>query len=250
MEASLGLSSEEIELTEEAISKIPKVDTVVEKALKDFEKIAAVDEIKSNFSKALETLEHLASEVYFNEEKSAFNSLIGKWLFLNRDKLKNDEDAKKALFSFAKIVRFFEFRTGQMRKARAGRTFEKIVEYSLKKIGISCEKPYGQGREILKRIDIVIPSQSLALEKPDQAFFLSCKRTLRERWKQTIPERKPSWRVFLLTLDDDLSEEKAKEIDQLGIIAYVKDELKSMEYLKNKGWIRKLTDLPKDLGLK
>lgn len=114
---------------------------------------------------------------------------------------------------------------------------------------MSCEKPKGrEPRKVLKRIDGVVPNQETALSTPDKAFFLSCKRTLRERWKQTIPERKPAWRVFLLTIDDELSEDKAKEIDQLGIIAYVKDELKDQSHLRDKDWIRKLSDLPRDLG--
>jgi len=78
-------------------------------------------------------------------------------------------------------------------------------------------------------------------------MFLSVKRTLRERWKQAIPERKPGWRVFLITIDEELSIGKADEINSLGMILYVRDELACKASLENKPWIRRLSDLPKDI---
>jgi len=44
-----------------------------------------------------------------------------------------------------------------------------------------------------------------------------------------------------------LPEGKAREIDELGMIVYVRDELKGKDYLTKKPWVRKLSDLPKDL---
>lgn len=146
------------------------------------------------------------------------------------------------------MVKKVEFDSSQTRKARGGKTFEYIIEYLLKSIGILCEKPSGKAGKLLKRIDLVIPNQDIAMKRPDEAYFLSCKRTLRERWKQTIPERKPSWRVFLLTMDENLPENKAMEIDTLGMIVYVRDELKERSHLQKKEWVRKLSDLPRDIG--
>lgn len=33
-----------------------------------------------------------------------------------------------------------------------------------------------------------------------------------------------------------------------GMIVYVRDELKNEDYLAQKPWVRRLSDLPKDLG--
>ena len=41
--------------------------------------------------------------------------------------------------------------------------------------------------------------------------------------------------------------EKADEINSLGMIVYVTDELKDKSSLMPKTWIRKLSDLPKDI---
>jgi hypothetical protein len=64
----------------------------------------------------------------------------------------------------------------------------------------------------------------------------------------TIPEREPSWPVYLVIIDDSLPEDKADEIHQLGMIAYVRDELKDERHLSTRSWIRPLSTLPKDLA--
>jgi hypothetical protein len=110
------------------------------------------------------------------------------------------------------------------------------------------EIPTGEYRERLRRIDIVIPNSVEALENPDKAVFITCKRTLRERWRQEVPAVGPNQRVYLLTLDEELSQEKANEIRNLGLIVYVRDDLKQSRF-SSKSWVRKLSDLPKDISL-
>ena len=211
--------------------------------------------IKSHFSECATALESSAFNVYLKNQEDIFHSVIEEWVIQNADFLNSlykkfpiPQDYSKELCKyFYPIVQKLEFDFSQTRKARGGKTFEHIVEYLLKETGISCERPLGDARRVLKRIDLVVPSQDVALRLPDKAYFLSCKRTLRERWKQTIPERKPSWRVFLLTVDDSLPGNKAREIDALGMIVYVKDELKEQNHLKKSDWVRKLSDLPRDI---
>ncbi len=53
--------------------------------------------------------------------------------------------------------------------------------------------------------------------------------------------------MYLITLDDKISENKAMDIKKKKLIAYVRDELKKQSHLRNKDWIRKLSDLPRDL---
>jgi len=50
--------------------------------------------------------------------------------------------------------------------------------------------------------------------------------------------------MFLLALDDNHSEDKANEFDKNGPVVYVKVEVKTKQYLSEKMWIRKLSDLP------
>ncbi len=114
-------------------------------------------------------------------------------------------------------------------------------------IGIKGETPQGKTREKLRRIDIVVPSIEVALTTPDRAIFLTCKRTLRERWKQEVPQARLNQRIYLITIDNELSESKAYEINEKGLIAFIPDELKQIKHFEKMAWIRRLSDLPMEL---
>lgn len=242
-----------------AKARMPKLQKILNLAVDTIQKenpeLLKPNYIKQHFSECAVTLERRAFNIYLRNEESLFLSIIDEWVSQNAVLLKelNKKFPDTTNFSteickhFYPVVQKMEFDSSQTRKARGGKTFEHIIKYLLKSIGISSESPSKDARKILKRIDLVIPDQDTAIKRPDKAYFLSCKRTLRERWKQTIPERKASWRVFLLTLDENLPENKAMEIDALGMIVYVRDELKERTHLQKKEWVRKLSELPQDI---
>lgn len=252
------LTAKEEKIIYIAKGKLPKLQEILKSAIASIQEeepnLLNTEYIKQNFSECAISLENKALNIYLKNEENLFLSIIEEWVSQNAALLNDLYDKFPAPSDFSKevckhfyhMVKEMEFLASQIRKARGGKTFEYIIEYLLKSIGIPCEKPSGEKRKVLKRIDLVIPNQEIALSRPDKAYFLSCKRTLRERWKQTIPERKPSWRVFLITIDDSLSENKADEINDLGMIVYVRDELKVKAHLQKKEWVRKLSDLPKD----
>ena len=113
--------------------------------------------------------------------------------------------------------------------------------------GVPCEEPHKETKKILKRIDLVSPDAETARLTPDKSIFIAIKRTLRERWKQVVPEHMKGARLYLVTINGKLPEDKAKEIRETGMVVYVRDELKEKPHLKNKPWVRKLSDLPKDI---
>jgi len=94
--------------------------------------------------------------------------------------------------------------------------------------------PHKETRNVLKRIDLVSPDAETARSMPDKAIFIATKRTLRERWKQTVLEHMKGARLYLVTINGDLTEKKAKEINQTGMIVYVPSELKEKPYLRDK----------------
>lgn len=255
------LTVREEKIIYQAKAQVPALQDILELAIKKIEResphITKANYIKKHFSKCASILEQTAFSIYLKFEEKMFITAIDNWVSQNKDileklsqKISNPHDfAREVCKRFYPIVQKMEFGSSQKRKARGGKTFEHIIEYLLLKIGIECQCPEKKARKVLKRVDLVVPNQEIAMTRPDQAYFLSCKRTLRERWKQTIPERKPSWRVFLLTMDDSLPEEKANEINALGMIIYLRDELKEEIHLKNKSWVRKLSELPADLGI-
>ena len=253
------LNTKEEKIIYAAKARMPNLQKILNSAIDSVQNetpnMLKPEYIKQHFSECVIVLERKAFNIYLKNEEDLFLSIIEEWVSqneelieeINRKSLPPTDFTKEVCKYFYPMVQRMEFDSSQTRKSRGGKSFEHIIEYLLKTIDVPCQKPSKEARKILKRVDLVVPDQKTAIKRPDNAFFLSCKRTLRERWKQAIPERKPSWRVFLLTIDENLPEDKAIEIDALGMIVYVKDELKDKSHLQKKEWVRRLSELPKDI---
>ncbi len=231
-----------------SLETIPDVDTIVDVAIERLRKtkVLTPEKVESNFSAALATLEKTAHKVYQEYEDKALEKLKEHCL----EKLGSKATIKQALDYAFPLVKEFEFRAGQARKTRGGHTFEKAVPLLLQKMLIRCEKPTGEdAKSTFRQIDLIAPSVQVAKEKPEQAIYISAKRTLRERWKQVVDEKMLVY-VYLVTNTTDkkdLTESKCKSIISHNIILYVPDEMKNLDYLKNEQHVRTLNDLPKDL---
>ncbi|MEM2990381.1 MAG: type II restriction endonuclease, partial [Halobacteria archaeon] len=213
-------------------------------------------------------LETKAFEIFKRYEREAFERLISSWFKENKrriemeieEALRKSRETNIKPIEFLKdliqeiveetypIMQYFEKSMGNMRKARGGRTFELIVRYLLEKLEIPCERPItAQDRKQFKNVDLLVPDLKTARTKPEQSIFISEKRTLRERWKQSVPEMKLGY-VYLLTIDGNIPASKAEDMKSEHLIVYVRDELKELEHLKDLDNVRRLSDLPKDLA--
>ena len=242
-----------------AKKEIPSVDHIFDEALSRL----SLDKpfVKNNFGKALILVDEKATKIYRSYERKALEKLAVLWLGLQKEEVRRRlrivldqegwerflKEAKEVFVEFGILVQELEKDLGNMRKARGGTTFEKMVLKLLGIIGIKAERPGRKAKERLGRIDIVIPSVEVASETPDRAIFLTCKRTLRERWKQEVPQARLNQRIYLLTIDDNLSESKAEEINEKEFIAFVRDDIVEKQAFQKMPWIRRLSDLPKEL---
>ncbi|MCX7845806.1 MAG: type II restriction endonuclease, partial [Dictyoglomaceae bacterium] len=241
-----------------AKKEIPLVDKIIDQTLEDLK--LKKDVIFNKFGDILILIDDKATEIYIYYEKKALYKLAEEWIKIQKEDIKRElenilsqknwenfiKEASKVFTEFGILVQKFEKDLGNMRKARGGITFQKTVLKLLNFIGIKGEIPYGKEGESLGRVDIVIPSSEIALKFPDKAVFLTCKRTLRERWKQETPLLKYSKKIFLVTIDENISEKKAYEINKLGFIAFIKDDIKTDKF-SSLEWIRSLNDLPKEI---
>jgi hypothetical protein len=240
-------------IVDTALWTIPAPDEILKETIKNLN--LQPKEVTENFGKYALKLEETAFGRYLEYEEKALEKLVGLWVKENLkyiNKLVEEKGVEKGiteiLQKIAPFIKKFEFRAGNMRKARGGMTFQKSLKYLLELVGVPCEEPHGEMRKILKRIDLVSPNADVAKRRPDKAVFLATKRTLAERWKQVVSEHRKGARLYLITVDDDISSEKADEIGNAGIVVYIKDKVKDHPHLKDKDWIRKLSDLPKDMG--
>ncbi len=214
--------------------------------------------VRKNFCETLLFLNSEALEVYLSFERRAIERLASEWIrtqspeirkkFMELHRIVEWEsfliEASRLFSEFGFYVQKLEKDLGNMRKARGGTTFQEYVLKMLNYISISAVRNNAKG---LGRIDIIIPSIEVAMRQPDRAIFLTCKRTLRERWKQEVPSGRMNMRYYLITIDEKISEAKAREINEKGLIAFVPDTIKN-NTLVDLPWIRALSDLPNELG--
>ena len=145
----------------------------------------------------------------------------------------------------------FERRVGQKRKGRAGRGVEGITSIILNYFGIKAThapEHFTTGLEIDKWIKT----------KDGWTIGISCKRTLRERWKQAYTtdmdllnrhKIRELWHV--LTYDKDLSDDKITEIGSHRAILYIPNDSprlkKALKHPGMKNYVRPMTCFIDDL---
>jgi len=145
----------------------------------------------------------------------------------------------------------FERRVGQKRKGRAGRGLESVTSFILdfyKVKSSPAPEHFTTGLEIDRWVK----------NKEGWYIGISCKRTLRERWKQTYTtdldllnrhKIKALWHV--LTFDRDLSDDKLTEMGSHRAILYLPDDSPRYQSAKTHpgmaDYVRPLTVFIKDL---
>lgn len=156
------------------------------------------------------------------------------------------------------FVQEFERRAGQKRKSRAGGSLEDVASFLFNYYGFkSHEKPDHF------QTDIEVDKWFRCTD--GWSIGISCKRTLRERWKQVSSadgnalsryKIKEIW--HLLTYDRDLSDDKITMLGQQRQVFYLMDDspryLSAKEHIGMRDYVRPLStlidDIAKEQGIK
>ena len=145
------------------------------------------------------------------------------------------------------FVQEFERRLGQKRKARGGNSLETIVTFLFDYYNFpSTEVPthFDQDLEVDKWFKC----------KDGWTIGISCKRTLRERWKQvsqadrgTLSHFKIKELWHVITYDKDLSDDKIVRLGEQGQIFYLMDNSdtykRCSQHIGMKNYVRPLSQL-------
>ena len=206
--------------------------------------------IREKFSAVTELFFQYAYEIYLAYENTVIERLTKDALGrIDKDTLRKPEVAV-LLKDIVRDAITTEKSLKQSRYARAGTTFEIIVQTLLKEIGIQSERVKKEDKKSgLRRIDLVIPDIKTAIESPDNAHFLSLKTSLKDRWKLVGEDQRQGQRTHLATLlqREKLTAGVAQKIMDRGIFIYIPDQVKD-ECFPNNPLVRKISDLPSRLG--
>ena len=165
------------------------------------------------------------------------------------NKLKlNNEDNDIILTAF---VQEFERRVGQKRKSRAGGSLEDVTAFILKYYGIkSASKP--------EHFQADMEVDNWIKTKDGWLIGISCKRTLRERWKQVstgnvnlLSKFKIKYIYHVITFDQDLSDEKLALLGGQRQIFYLPDESEKFKKVSKqiglKNYVRPMSKFIEDI---
>jgi len=149
------------------------------------------------------------------------------------------------------FVQEFERRLGQKRKARAGGSLEDVTSFIFDYFRLNTTN-----RPDHFQADIEIDKWIKCKDR--WIIGISCKRTLRERWKQVSSANRDLLNRFriksiwhLITYDEDLSDEKLTLLGSMGHIFYLRDDsrkyLNAVSHIGMKDYVRPMSLVVNDI---
>ncbi|WP_151193830.1 type II restriction endonuclease [Cysteiniphilum sp. JM-1] len=129
----------------------------------------------------------------------------------------------------------------QSRRSRAGKVFEGIIYFLYEYFGFSYDSQASIGKKAFsslglgKVVDSILPSTKAFQEFRNKTIVGSMKTTLRERWQEVVEEisRSNLPNIYLLTVDDDISTSKAKQMAEHNIVLVVRSDVKTIKHLND-----------------
>jgi len=149
-------------------------------------------------------------------------------LLSNKNIPENEKDIVLTAFT-----QEFERRAAQKRKSRAGGSLEDVTNFIFDYFNIKCaEKP--------EHFQTDIEVDNWIKTKDGWLIGISCKRTIRERWKQvssadasTLSKFKIKHIYHIVTYDDDLSDDKLTLLGSQRHIFFLPDNSRRLQYASN-----------------
>lgn len=202
---------------------------------------------KQEVSKSIQVLRELVWQAYLSDEVQ-FNAYLMKDLYTKLDTPKEmldtliktnivlentkelEEAIRKTCGEYAGRVFPYIYRLSlsntQSRRSRSGATFEYIIYYLYDVLGYEYDSQKKVGRKLFdtmglgKKVDSIMPSIEAYAQRRNKTIIGTMKTSLRERWQEVAEEieRTKIPEIHLLTVDEDISFNKAKEMAQHNIV--------------------------------
>lgn len=123
----------------------------------------------------------------------------------------------------------------QSRRSRAGKTFEQVIYKLYRTFGYSFTSQSEIGKDtfkakgLSKMVDSLLPGIEEFEKRRDKVIIGTMKTTLRERWQEVVEEinRTGLPSIYLLTMDDDISESKATQMRQHNVVLVIPKAVKA-----------------------
>lgn len=210
-----------------------------------FEKLGLTSQsIEYFFKNASYIMEQLRENSWneFQAKEHEFTSKMLSALYTTRDveNMTSSEAIAWFVEKFPMHIYNLNLSNTQSRRSRAGKEFEAIIELILIGADIPMDSQGNIGKKFFldkglgKLVDIVSPSSSEYVINKRNTVLISAKTTLRERW-QEVPEemgRTGAREMFLVTLDNTISQEVIETLNDANIQVVTTYSIKEANYKK------------------
>ncbi|GJM41507.1 MAG: hypothetical protein DHS20C20_17890 [Ardenticatenaceae bacterium] len=188
-----------------------------------------LEKIKANASTIVASVQSRAYEIYLSYEASASAAALKQAISAQLPPGATSNDLFEYMAeNFAIFDKFFLSLT-QSRKPRAGSAFEDVVSALLQSLGY----PFTPQPELAEsRPDYVLPSIEYYNSYAADCIIFTCKRTLRERWRQVVTEGGTGQSFFLGTIDEKLTSDELSKMKDRRVIVVVPKEVEETKYAK------------------
>ncbi len=208
---------------------------------------ASLDQLgEKGLSTVINIWDDLGTNGCLNAERIA---VVREFCRLRRDISEMPEEEVNLILTA--FVQEFERRLGQKRKGRAGTSLEDVTSFIFNYYGIKASDAPNHFQA-----DIEVDKWVKCTD--GWLIGISCKRTLRERWKQVSSadrmvlsrfKIKELWHV--ITFDEDLSDDKIVTLGEQGHIFYLRNESRifsnALVHIGMKNYVRPMTQFIRDL---
>ena len=201
------------------------------------------DFFESSASKVVEEMRNACWNEFVSEEKVFTSDMLRE--LIDEDKIKNlsPVDAVSSFVTdYPEHIYDLSLSNTQSRRSRAGKEFEAIIELILIGADIPLDSQGNIGKKLFtdkglgKLVDVVSPGVMEYLIDKNDTVLISAKTTLRERW-QEVPEevsRTGANSMYLITLDDSVSQNVLDELYEANVILTTIESVKEKSYKDNK----------------
>jgi EcoRII C terminal len=182
--------------------------------------------IKDNFSDLVSELQIAAYGHYLEAEREICGAVLADYVKSGMIDNSADDALASLQKSFFILDRFFLSLT-QSRRQRAGASFEVVVQTLFRALGY----PYTSQPELSgSRPDFVLPSVDHYSVFATDCIIFTCKRTLRERWRQVVTEGLTGQAFYLATIDEGISTPELTRMKDRNVVVVVPSAIKTANY--------------------
>lgn len=185
-----------------------------------------VADIKDNFSALVHELQGRAYGLYLEAERRACAPILAEFVAANQSAQADNGQPRSFSDAFFVLDRFYLSLT-QSRRTRAGAAFETVVTTLFE----ALRYPYTAQPELSgSKPDFVLPSVAHYEAFATDCLIFTCKRTLRERWRQVVTEGLTGQAFYLATIDENLSVTELERMKGRNVLVVVPATLKTKFY--------------------